>query len=286
MIKSIIPQASISDMPQSNLSSRKMITHDTTILMELNHQRIPLTSEEKYRRIKYRKLNDLYLWYDSNIHKFFECLTTSKSDDSCYRESHSLSTYFNGFLLYSHLDSHLHIIIEVEVWIEKHWIKIFIMIDSDCSANMIDSRFAATFNIFSTLKSHAIKYTIIDNKINADDMIIHDIIMKLKIDSHQESLTLDIIKLHNYSIMLDISWLKLHDLWIQWSQHRIIFNSSFYLINYKLNDVYIAIMLFEYLNYVSSIMLLFASLIMIDKSILKSIHSEISHKSRESCKVS
>ena len=57
------------------------------ILMKLNHEQISLIPEEKYRRVKYRKLNDLYLWYNFNIHKLLEYLMTSKFDDSRYRES-------------------------------------------------------------------------------------------------------------------------------------------------------------------------------------------------------
>ena len=78
------------------------------------------------------------------------------------------------------------------------------MIDSGCSANVIDSRFAVVLNISSTRKSRVIKYIMIDDENNIDDIIIHDIIIEIKIGPHQESLTLDIIKLHNYSIMLDI----------------------------------------------------------------------------------
>ena len=79
------------------------------------------------------------------------------------------------------------------------------MIDSDCSANVIDSRFAAVLNIISIHKSHTIKYIMINNETNIDEIIIHDIIIELRIDSHQEALILDIIKFHNYAIMLDIS---------------------------------------------------------------------------------
>ena len=45
----------------------------------------------------------------------------------------------------------------------------------------------------------------IDNKINIDNIIIYNITMKIKIDSHRKLLILDIIKFHNYFIILNIS---------------------------------------------------------------------------------
>jgi hypothetical protein len=86
----------------------------------------------------------------------------------------SLSTHSHGFLPYSHLDSHLHIIIEAEVWTGNHWIETFVMIDSGCLANVIDSRFAAALNIPSTHKSRAVKYTMADSKTSAGGMVTRD----------------------------------------------------------------------------------------------------------------
>src|SRR5436190_22038337 len=78
-----------------------------------------------------------------------------------------LSAHSHGYLPYSHLDPHLHIIIEVEVWTGTHWIKTFVMIDSGCSANMIDSRFAAALNITPIHKSQTIKYTMANGETSA-----------------------------------------------------------------------------------------------------------------------
>ena len=114
------------------------------------------------------------------------------------------------------------------------------MIDSGCSANVIDSRFAAALNIPSILKSLAIKYTLADGETSTGGTVTHDITTEIKIGPHQESLTFHITKLHSYSIMLGIPWLKRHDPWIQWSQHRITFNSPFCLANCKLNHAHTA----------------------------------------------
>ena len=124
--------------------------------------------------------------------------------------------------------------------------KTFAMIDSGCSANVIDSRFAAALNIHPIIKSRAIKYTMADGETSAGGTVTHDITTKIKIGPHQEVLTLDITKLHSYPIMLGIPWLKRHDPWIQWSQHRITFNSPFCLTHCHLNDAYTATALSEY----------------------------------------
>ena len=79
------------------------------------------------------------------------------------------------------------------------------MIDSDYFMNMIDSYFTIILNIIFIHKLYTIKYIMINNKININNIIIHNIIMKLKINSHQESLIFNIIKFHNYIIILNIS---------------------------------------------------------------------------------
>src|SRR5436190_5357536 len=157
-----------------------------------------------------------------------------------------LSAHSHGFLPYSDLDPHLHIIVEIEIWTGKCWMKTLAMIDSGCSANVIDSRFAAALNIHPIIKSRAIKYTMADGETSAGGTVTHDITTKIKIGPHQEVLTLDITKLHSYPIMLGIPWLKRHDPWIQWSQHRITFNSPFCLTHCHLNDAYTATALSEY----------------------------------------
>ncbi len=59
--KSTTSQAPTPIMPQYASSSPRPTTHDTTTPMELDHQRNPLTPEEKQRRVEFRKLHDLCL---------------------------------------------------------------------------------------------------------------------------------------------------------------------------------------------------------------------------------
>ena len=93
----------------------------------------------------------------------------------------ALSAHSHGFLPYSDLDPHLHIIVEIEIWTGKFWMKTFAMIDSGCSANVIDSRFAAALNIHPIIKSRAIKYTMADGETSAGGTVTYDITTKSKL---------------------------------------------------------------------------------------------------------
>ena len=86
--------------------------------------------------------------------------------------------------------------------------KTSVMIDSGCSVNVIDSRFASALNIQPIIKSRTIKYSITDSETSAGGTVTHDITTEIKVGPHQEVLTFNITKLHSYSIMLGISWLK------------------------------------------------------------------------------
>ena len=82
-------QAPASVMPQYASSSTKPVTHDTTTPMELDHQRIPLTPDEKRRRVEYRKLHGLCLYCGDDQHLLVGCPTAPKPGDPRYREPHA-----------------------------------------------------------------------------------------------------------------------------------------------------------------------------------------------------
>jgi len=73
-------------MPQYTSPFPRPTAHDTTTPMELDHQRTPLTPEERQRRVEFRKLHDLCLWCGSHLHKLVECPTAPKPGDPRYRE--------------------------------------------------------------------------------------------------------------------------------------------------------------------------------------------------------
>ena len=64
----------------------KLNTHDATTPMELDQQRVPLTSEEKRRRGDFRRLNNLCLWCGSALHHLVDCPTAPKPGTPRYRE--------------------------------------------------------------------------------------------------------------------------------------------------------------------------------------------------------
>ena len=82
-------QAPAPVMPQYASPFPRPTTHDTTTPMELDHQRIPLTPDEKRRRVEYRKLNGLCLWCGDGQHLLVDCPTAPKPGDPRYREPHA-----------------------------------------------------------------------------------------------------------------------------------------------------------------------------------------------------
>src|SRR5436190_2288326 len=74
-------QAPAPVMPQYASASPRPTTHDATTPMELDHQRIPLTPDEKRRRVEFRKLNGLCLWCGDDRHILADCPTALKPSD-------------------------------------------------------------------------------------------------------------------------------------------------------------------------------------------------------------
>src|SRR5271167_3549998 len=133
-----------------------------------------------------------------------------------------------GFTPFSRFNPNLHIIIHMEMCVGEKRIPTFAMIDSGCSENVIDSRFASLFDPLAlTRKTHPLRLTMADGESSTGGMVTHELMASISIGPHQESLSFDITKLQSYPVMLGIPWLKKHDPWIQWSQHRITFNSHF-----------------------------------------------------------
>jgi len=73
-------------MSHSAPPSTKPISHDSTTPMELDHQRAPLTREERQRRVEFRRLHGLCLYCGSNAHALPVCPTAPKPGDPRYRE--------------------------------------------------------------------------------------------------------------------------------------------------------------------------------------------------------
>ena len=79
-------QAQAQAPPHSFSLPARPITYDTTTPMELDHQRAPLTPEERQRRTEFRRLNNLCFWCGSNLHSRAECPTAPKPGDPRYRD--------------------------------------------------------------------------------------------------------------------------------------------------------------------------------------------------------
>ena len=133
----------------------------------------------------------------------------------------------NGFSPYSILDPQLHIIIKLQLWTGNSWTSTFAMVDSGCSTNAIDLQFLQNHHLALIPKSKPLQITMADGSDSVGGSITHQVSSELVIGPHREMLTLDVTKIHSYPIILGIPWLKLHDPWIQWSTHRLTFNSPY-----------------------------------------------------------
>jgi hypothetical protein len=132
-----------------------------------------------------------------------------------------------GFVsLYSTLRNNprLHIIIELEIWNGTRWISTFALIDSGASGNFISSFYLRSFfeKSLSKTKTRSYYLAMANGKSN---VVSRECLTQIKIQEHHEHISLDSTILESYPIILGIPWLKQHDPWIQWSSHRITFNS-------------------------------------------------------------
>ena len=99
------------------------------------------------------------------------------------------------------------------------------MIDSGASTSFIDVGWAKR-HIARLLipKSTPFQVTLGDGELGKTCRVTEEVQAQIAIGEHEESnLCLSVTKL-SYPIMLGISWLKKHDPWIHWSQHRVTFN--------------------------------------------------------------
>jgi RNase H-like domain found in reverse transcriptase/Reverse transcriptase (RNA-dependent DNA polymerase)/Integrase zinc binding domain/Chromo (CHRromatin Organisation MOdifier) domain len=100
------------------------------------------------------------------------------------------------------------------------------MIDSGASTSFVDIRWAKRrVPHLLNPKSTPFKVSLGDGELAKICRVTEEVQARIAIGEHEESnLCLSATKL-SYPVMLGISWLKQHDPWIHWSQHRITFNS-------------------------------------------------------------
>jgi RNase H-like domain found in reverse transcriptase/Reverse transcriptase (RNA-dependent DNA polymerase)/Integrase zinc binding domain/Chromo (CHRromatin Organisation MOdifier) domain len=115
--------------------------------------------------------------------------------------------------------------VKVEIESQKGLIKTFVMIDSGCSENVIDSHFAEYLGVPLHPKTNPLHLSLADGTLNPSGIVKDELTTQLIIGKHHERITLDVTKIQSYPIMLGIPWLKLHDPWIHWSRHKITFSS-------------------------------------------------------------
>jgi hypothetical protein len=136
-----------------------------------------------------------------------------------------LSSPSHGYEPFS-FHPNLHIIVKIKLWSGKDWIQTYAMIDSGASTSFVDIRWAKRrIPHLLNPKSTPFKVSLGDGELAKTCRVTEEVQARIAIGKHEESnLCLSATKL-SYPIMLGISWLKQHDPWIHWSQHRITFNS-------------------------------------------------------------
>ena len=102
------------------------------------------------------------------------------------------------------------------------------MIDFDVNdIDFIDISFARYHDFdFISLK-HSRSLTIVDDRNSTFDDVIHIMKVSFMICNHFEIIEFFVTKLNHYSIILELSWLKLHDLISKWSNNFLTFFSLY-----------------------------------------------------------
>ena len=94
------------------------------------------------------------------------------------------SASFHGFVPYSTFNPNLHIIIAVRIRSGDSWVETVAMVDSGCSENVIDSRFADSLSSKATPKSQPLQLTMADGESSSGGIVTHELQTQLQIGPH------------------------------------------------------------------------------------------------------
>ena len=100
------------------------------------------------------------------------------------------------------------------------------MIDSGASTQFIDLDFAVKNNLPLTLKPKPETLIVVDGR-EAKNQLIHTGTLDLTIDQHLETLTIQVAKLAGWNMILGKTWLKRHNLVIDWTKNTVTFGAGY-----------------------------------------------------------
>ena len=102
------------------------------------------------------------------------------------------------------------------------------LVDSGAASSFIHTTFVHRHSIDLQLKASPQKLEVVDGRPIASGAITHETIpLRLEIGSHAEDIQLNVADIGHYPIILGSPWLELHNPTIDWSQHRVAFDSTF-----------------------------------------------------------
>ena len=121
-----------------------------------------------------------------------------------------------------------HVIFSCKLLHKNKSINIYFMIDFDVNdIDFIDIFFARYYDFDFIFLKHSRSLTIVDDWSFIFDDVIHIVKVSFMICNHFEIIEFFVTKLNHYSIILELSWLKLHDLIFKWSNNFLTFFSLY-----------------------------------------------------------
>ena len=121
-----------------------------------------------------------------------------------------------------------HIVISTQIQDESSLISTHALVDCGVTGfTFIDEEFAHDHNfpLFKLKKPRCLE--VIDGRPIESGLITHMTKLKMTIAGHQERIPLFVTKLHYYSIVLGLPWLRFHDVNIRFSKNTVTFDSDY-----------------------------------------------------------
>jgi len=119
-----------------------------------------------------------------------------------------------------------HIMVKIQLHGEKESVTINAMIDSGATEDFIDREVSNKHGIKMIKAKNPREIYLADGKPSAMGSVTHMTKVHMDISSHREVATFQVANLQNHEVILGMSWLREHNLTIDWNDKRITFNSE------------------------------------------------------------
>jgi Retroviral aspartyl protease len=114
------------------------------------------------------------------------------------------------------------------------------LLDSGYIRNYINLKWLRKHQIAEKRKSNLYTFSTFDDQptvYNKDWATEKTSLIIIKIRSHEETLVINIIKISDYDIILDLPWLRKHELNINYKKGTVIFNNYNYSSQLKIEEI-------------------------------------------------